>query len=256
MNKRIILFTLFFVLLLPGCSSDEDATSSLNKSSTGASAHDLLANTTFDALLIEIAYVSGFRPTDEAIANFETFLRERTFKEDIEFTFQELPSPNQETLTTQEIRTLEEENRTVYNTGSTLAVYLYFTDAPSNSDTENEVILGAAYLNTSIVIFEATIKRLAENNSSFTVADMETATINHEFGHLLGLVNIGSDPVNPNHEDTDRGHCNVEGCLMQSKIEFGNSLARMMKRNAFNRTAIVPTLGAECIRDLQNNGGR
>ena len=60
-------------------------------------------------------------------------------------------------LSLQEIADLESENRTEYNDGETLAIYIYFADAPSDSDDEDEgiVTLGAVYRNTSMVIHES-----------------------------------------------------------------------------------------------------
>jgi hypothetical protein len=275
MKKKITLYFFWALTLFLGCSKDAEnndpSSNGVNKSAnllaTGASANDLLANTNYSNLLIEIGYVSGFRPTAEAIATFETFLRARTFKESVEFTYKELSSPNQESLTNEEIAEMESENRTAYNTGNTMALYIYFADAPSENDDKSEglVTLGAVYRNTSMVIYEATIRELVGNSVTISVADVEAATLNHEFGHLLGLVNLGSDPVNPDHEDTEvdetqgeigNNHCNVEGCLMRAELQFGGSLAKMMRSNVSKGLAAIPELDAECILDLQSNGGR
>ncbi|MFP3467803.1 hypothetical protein, partial [Leifsonia sp. SIMBA_070] len=91
------------------------------------------SNENYDQLLIEIAYVAGFEPTFEAISNFEDFLLARTYKENIEFKFTSLSTPSEETLTLEEVIDLEQENRTQYNNGNTLAVYIYFADAPADS---------------------------------------------------------------------------------------------------------------------------
>lgn len=265
--------------------SDDDGTTVVDKSGnllvTGASANDLLSNSNFDALLIEVGFVTGFRPTVEAMTNFENFLRERTFKQNIQILYNELPSPGEETLTLQEIADLEEANRTAYNEGSTLAVYIYFADSPSDGDDEEQglVTLGAVYRNTSMVIFERTIQTLAGRSLTITDEDVETATLNHEFGHLFGLVDLGTVPVN-DHEDPDAvNHCNVEGCLMRAELQFGDSSSSLtgksgndilrsacsisghsilhMLQSQNNRAlANVPGLDAECILDLQNNGGR
>ncbi|RDY60744.1 hypothetical protein [Flagellimonas nanhaiensis] len=273
MKKKNNLLLLFLTILLLGCSSDNGGSSpnggvdkSANLLATGASANDILANNNFDDLLIEIAYVAGFRPTTETVSNFENFLRERTFKQDINFIYQELPSPNEETLTLNEIADLETDNRTAYNDGRTLAIYIYFADAPSDEDDESQgaVTLGAVYRNTSMIIYEETIRNLLGNSTLISLADVETATLNHEFGHLFGLVNLGTDPVN-DHEETElnendqevgNNHCNVQGCLMRSELQFGGSMMKMMERSASKGAPAVPELDAECILDLQNNGGR
>ena len=248
---------------------------------TGDSANDLLSNNNFDRLLIQIAFVRGFRPTDQTMANFVQFLQERTFKENIDITYLELDSPGEEDLTLQEIANLESENRTAFNFQNTLAIYIYFADAPSEGDDLDEglVTVGAVYRNTSMIIYERTIRTLAARRSDVTNTDIETATLNHEFGHLFGLVDLGTVPVN-DHEDIDApNHCNVEGCLMRAELTFGspmaralvsnakenlvsacslsgNSVLKMLEHRASRGLASAPNLDAECILDLQNNGGK
>jgi len=290
--KKIVILPLLALLFLSACSSNDDDTpaptddepiavdKSQNLLATGASANDLLSNANFDRLLVQAAFVSGFRPTAETMDNFTQYLQERTFKQNIEVEYLELDSPEEEDLTLQEIADLENENRTAYNDGTTLAIYIYFADAPSEGDDLDEglVTLGAVYRNTSMVIFERTIRTLAGRSGIITNTDVETATLNHEFGHLFGLVNLGTVPVN-DHEDPDaESHCVVEGCLMRAELTFespaarsfssdtkdevvsacslsGNSVMKLLEYQASRGLAVVPGLDAECILDLQSNGG-
>ena len=266
MKNRFLAIFIMFLGLAISCSKDsgEDGTNPVNidktanLKTTGDSANDILSNNTFDKLQIEIAYVAGFRPTSTSMTDFVSFLKQHSFKQDIEMIYKELLSPNEEKLTLEEIVDLEFENRTVYNDGSTLAIYIYFADAPSQDDKEEEdlVTLGAVYLNTSMVIYEDTIRTLASKSNLVSVGDVETATLNHEFGHLLGLVDLGSTPVN-NHEDVDaENHCNIDGCLMRAELQFGASMKKMLENRASKGIADAPDLGPECILDLQANGGR
>ncbi len=263
--KKIALYTLFSFGLLLSCSKDSDVTSSGSNTNlkagnlltTGSSARDLLSNDNYDKILIEIDYVTGFAPTAGAIANFEDFLLTRTFKETIEFKYSALTSPNEETLTLEEVVDLESENRDEYNDGSTLAVHIYFADATADTDDESEglVTLGAVYRNTSMVIYESTIQDMA-NRSTITTEEIETATLLHEFGHLFGLVNLATESVNE-HEDIEaENHCNVDGCLMRAELQFGGSLLKQMEKNVSKGLASIPDFDAECILDLQKYGGR
>lgn len=291
MKSLRIHILLCSILLVIGCSktsddSPEEQTTPVDKTAnllgTGKSAHDILSNDKFSKLKIEIAYVTGFKPTTEAMNEFVNYLKAHTFKEDIEMVFLELPTADEENLTVQEIADLEAENRTIYNDGETLAIYIYFTDSPAEDDDEEEglVTLGAVYRNTSMVIHEINVQKLANLNASISIADVEIATLNHEFGHLFGLVNLGTAPVN-DHEDVDSdNHCNVSGCLMRSELQFGGSSGKSSNISAKNdlKSACslsgksilqmleshhtsksfrntVP-LGAECILDIQANGGR
>ncbi|MDB2606682.1 hypothetical protein N9Y48_02760 [Zobellia sp.] len=292
----LIAFSSFFI----GCSTDENGISSereaeLDKEaslkSAGASGIDILSNNIFTKLRIEIAYVDGFRPTEEAVEGLVSYLKEHTFKEEIELIYTALESPDEESLSLNEIAELEAENRTVYNEGDTLGIYIYFSDAPAEGDDEDAelVTLGAVYRNTSMIIHEVTVKKLANRSFLITDADVENSTLNHEFGHLFGLVNLGTAPIN-DHEGTttdDDGntvgnsHCSVDGCLMQAELTFGSSNGKTARTpssenkdeltSACNLTGkdvlrmleaktskgLGPaSLDAECILDLQSVGGR
>lgn len=233
---------------------DRPVDRSANLLAAGDSANDILSNDSFDAMRVEIAYVVGFRPTQDAMDEFVAYLRRHTFKEEIEIVFTELESPEEEELTIQQIANIETENRTVYNDGETIGIYIYFADAPSEGDEEDEglVTLGAVYRNTSMVIYESTVRRLGNFSTLISDADIETATLNHEFGHLFGLVNLGTPAIN-DHEDIIRddddepvldsagntmgnSHCNVPGCLMQAQLQFGGPSSSLLARNTFSNT--------------------
>lgn len=265
MNKQLIsILMVLFLGVIINCSKDnsDDGTpttvdKSANLRATGSSGNDILSNNNFDKLVLEIGYVTGFRPTQTAMDNFVSFLRQYTFKEDIEMVYKELSSANEDNLSVQAIANLETKNRTAYNSGRTLAVYIYFADAPSDGDDEDSdiVTLGAVYRNTSMVIYERTVRRLAARSALISVADIETATLNHEFGHLFGLVDLGT-PALTNHEDPEaENHCTTVGCLMRAELQFGTGMRKYLENRASKGMA-APDLDAECLADLRANGGR
>ncbi len=80
-------------------------------------------------------------------------------------------------------------------------------------------------------------------------AAAETAVINHEFGHLLGLVNNGT-PMIGDHQDEPHGkHCDNSKCLMYYAAETSDLLANLL-------TGAVPGLCVNCENDLKGNGGK
>lgn len=292
MGRYCSRFLLLVTFLLFGCSNNSDEPvvppkpidKSANLLGTGDSANDILSNDNFSTLLVEIAFVTGFRPTAEAMDNFVDYLRLHTFKDNVQMVYTELPSPKEETLTLQEIAELESDNRTAYNSGDTLAIYIYFADAPSDDDDETEglVTLGAVYRNTSMIVHEVTVRKLAAQSPLITNADVETATLNHEFGHLFGLVNLGTE-MQSEHEDSEAvNHCNVTGCLMRAELQFGGfagksspgkilasdeglvagcalsgkSVMKLLEQRNNKGLAEIPPLDSECVLDLQANGGR
>tara|TARA_R110002051_G_scaffold2508_12_gene13006 strand:+ start:1283 stop:2194 length:912 start_codon:yes stop_codon:yes gene_type:complete len=299
--KSLLLLVLIacFVSCSKSSSNSEEETvvseadKKANLLSTGDSANDILSNENFDKILIEIAYVTGFKPTESAMSQFMDYLKEHTFKTDIKLVYKELSSPVEDELNLQEIADLETKNRTVYNSGSTLAIYIYFADAPAEGDDLEGglVTLGAVYRNTSMIIHEVTIKQLAARSASINDADVETTTLNHEFGHLFGLVNLGTDMVNDHESQSENSdgelagdnHCNQNGCLMRAELVFGgssgksiransiskyeagikagctlsgNSVLNLLKHKTSKSNATAVGLDPECILDIRANGGR
>ncbi|MDX1362582.1 hypothetical protein [Arenibacter latericius] len=259
MRKISLLITLLFICLL-SCSKDsgEDPIKAIDRSANlkgpGESANEILSDSKYKNMIIEIAYVAGYAPTESAISELKSLLEERTHKEKISVIKKELASPGKDSISINEVFELEKENRTVYNDGDTLGMYIYFSDASSDSDKPEEdlVTLGAVYKNTSMVIYEATIRRLAKNSLLISTADVEAATLSHEAGHLLGLVDLGSPSVNP-HQDPDApSHCNEGNCLMRAELQFGSGMAKMLAA----KRGSSPGFGVECIKDLRANGGK
>jgi len=251
-------------MLLFQCAKDDngpvnmpDDSKAGNLLATGASASDILGNTNFSNMVIEAVYNPGFRPTAAAMANFVNFLQERTFKEDISVVYRELPSTGLNEISIQQAADFEDENRTLYNDGDTIAIFIFFADTIAEGDDLQGglVTLGAVYRNTSMIIFEETIKFLGAQSSEITEADIEEATLMHEFGHLFGLINLGSPQVNIHDDPLSPNHCIVNNCLMLAEIEFGQGLMGMLESRV-GKGSVVPSLDAECILDLQANGGK
>jgi len=255
--RRLVLFLLAIVFIV-SCSKDsseETGSGGVNRTanlkSLGSSASDLLNDATFTSLNIEIVYVEGNRPTDEALRLFSDFLQKRIFKPDgIEITVRSVNSSGQAPFNIDEILEIENEERTAYNVGDEIAVWIYFADGSNEKDTDEKFILGSAFRNTSMVIYERTIRQFANRAGTPDRAIVEAATLNHEFGHLFGLVDLGIEPVS-DHEDPDNeGHCVVNACLMRASIEFGNGVLNVIDGGG------TPALDDACILDLQSAGGR
>ena len=257
-----ILKIVFVVLILAACSKEDDSqtntstdteniSKSENQKATGSSSNDLLSDNTFKSIIIELVYVEGFKPSQNTISNFISFLNSRTYKPNgITVESRAITSPGKSTYTTQDIIAIEDENRTKYNTNNQIAVWAFFADAASANNTDTGVVLGTAYRNTSFVIFEETIQDLSNSAFEPSRTVLETTVITHEFGHILGLTNLGTNMVT-NHEDSDHAkHCNVESCLMYWSAETGSGLSNLIGANS------APQLDAQCIADLRANGGK
>jgi len=260
-------FQFLTCLLIIACSSNVDSTDtvvieddngdpttvdiSANRKSVGESAHDLLAGSDFDKLTIEIIYVDGMSPSEEALNNLKAFLEGHLNKpEGIEFVQQKIESPDKSEYSITDIRNLEDDIRTEYNSGKNLTVSGIFIDGEYDQNTENGSVLGVAYQNTSFVMFMETIRSFSGQPLGPSLETLESVVINHEFGHLLGLVNVGT-PMQEEHQDVEHGkHCTVDTCLMYWTAETGEGLLNMLTGGS------VPELDNHCLDDLKANGGK
>ncbi len=248
------LFLIFTFFIIISCSNDDnpvvpvDEAKAENLKPLGTSAADLLSQNTYSSLTVELAFRSGYRPTQETIDDFKLFLEERVNKPDgIVFVETEIISPFVDTQTIDDIKEIEDEQRNYYTVEDDIAVFIYFTHAKASTDTETTVTLGTAYLNTSIVVYEKTIRDVSESQNSDLYL-LEETTLQHEAAHLFGLVNIQEDDIHSEHEDlAHKKHCIVESCLMYYQSNISSS---------FRNRVIVPILDPLCIEDLQAKGGK
>ncbi len=254
-NKNSLLF---FVLLLIfiGCSKDDVndpavIDKSANLKALGFSANELVSDEKFTSIKIEIVYVTGFEPTQTTLDNLKTFLESRTFKPDgISITTRAVPSSNKAPFDINEIAQIEVDERTAYNVGDEIAVFIYFADGSNEKDTNTKTVLGTSFRNTSMVIYGKTIQFLANHTNNVERSTVESTVLNHEFGHLFGLVDMGTT-MQTNHEDSEsKGHCSVTNCLMAASFQFGGSMMNVIDNNT------IPVLDDLCIGDLLANGGR
>ena len=222
-----------------------------NRKSVGDSANDLLSGQNSDTLVLELFYVTGLKPTENTVANFQSFLESRLNKSGgIIMKLKEIQSPGQTVYTLTDIRDLEDTIRTAYNSENKVAVSGLFIDGEYSENTENGSVLGVAYRNTSFVIFEETVQSFSGQPLAPSTTVLETTVLNHEFGHLLGMVNAGS-PMQSNHQDTDHGrHCAQEDCLMYWTAETGEGLLNSISGGT------IPSFDSQCLADLQANGGK
>ncbi|WP_248722242.1 membrane metalloprotease [Seonamhaeicola sp. ML3] len=261
--KYTYYLTSLILLLLLGCSTEnnnqeqandnEDNTPNTigNKAGTGTSSKDLLSDDVFTSMIVELVYVEGYEPTQKAINNFKSFMEVRVHKPNgITIEKKAIPSPGKDRYSTQDIITIEDDNRTKFNNSNTIAVWAFFVDGESDRKSNSSVVLGTAYRNTSFVIFEKTIQGLSDNPLEPNRSVLETTVITHEVGHILGLTDLGADMVQNHEDDTHAKHCNVESCLMYWSAETGDGLSNLIG------TSAAPQLDAHCIADLQANGGK
>ena len=217
----------------------------------GSSAKDYLSAQTYSSLIVEIQAVSGYRPSATTQSNLVSFLQARLNKPG-GITVQvdaDIASPGQSSYSLSAVQAVESANRKLQAGGSQAVAYFLFLDGASTSDSSSGSILGIAHGASSVVIFEKTIQSLAGGIGQPSLAVLESTVSEHEFGHLLGLTNVGS-PMQTDHQDSAHGkHCSVTSCLMYWQVDTSNFVGNLLGGS-------IPQLDPDCLADLQAAGGK
>jgi hypothetical protein len=249
---KTVLVTLLAALAFTSCSKSDtsyvnnpNAPDQLHNRSVGASANELLASDKYTSLKIEVQYMAGFVPDAAALNHLQSVLAGIVKKPaGITIVTKEIPASTNITLSADDVFTIERNNRTVFTSGSQLGVYVLYT----NGNYTDANTLGIAYKNTSVALFG---KKIHDNSGGLGQASRTklVATVaEHELGHLLGLVDLGS-AMQSAHKDAAHGnHCNNTNCLMYYASETTDVLGFLLTGN-------IPSLDAACRADLQANGG-
>ena len=245
MKLNTLLPILLGFILISGCKKDDG-----NPAPVTVSPKSFLSNENFNQLNIEVTYTEGFAPEAAALDELKTFLSARLNKPNgINISQRQISTSNSGSLSFEEIKSLEANNRTFSTQNSTLTAYIYYADVPYSESTSSSAILGIAYGESSIAMFKSSIEEYSGGLGEPSTQNLETAVLLHEFCHTLGLTNNGTPMVTPHEDAVNSGHCNNENCLMYYKVE-SNDLATIMSGGT------IPSLDANCLQDLQANGGK
>lgn len=261
-NSKALLLLFSFAVMAIGCDKDDDNGNGNGGNGNGQngeaaadrgvgeSAGELLKAADFNKLKVEIQYPQGFKPKDATLDKLKDFLNQYLNKpEGIQIVKSQIEAPGQSEYSIDDIRNIEDANRSVYNQDQTLGVYVFFADGNHEDDSDDGQILGTAYQNTSTVLFEETIQELSGGLNEPSQTKLETAVLKHEFGHIMGLVALGS-PMQQDHQDEDNGnHCDVDDCLMYWATETSDVVDNLLGGS-------IPTLDSQCQNDLKANGGK
>ena len=242
------LVFIFVLAIAFSCNKDEEVPAYVTNNSVKPV--DFLTDGTYSTLNLELAYVEGYAPSQNAVDNLTIFLSQRLNKKGgIKITKHTIPATGRTTIDIDAVRTMEQAQRTLVTKGGELTAWIMFLDTEFSQNTSTEKVLGITYGASSIAIFEKTVYSFFKPDMP-SRGSLETVILNHEFGHVLGLVNSSTPMVTPHRDDAHGAHCSNEDCLMYWKAES------TLKVNDVLGNDIIPVLDANCVADLKAAGGK
>jgi hypothetical protein len=247
---RSISGLLLLLLCILGCNKTDyvnnpGGADQLHNKPVGTSARDLLSASSYTSLKIEVQYMPGFEPDAIALDHLQSTLSVMLNKPSgITIETLQIAAASNTTLNIDQVFDVEKNNRKIFTSSNQIAVYVLYT----NGNYTDGNVLGAAYKNTSIVIFGKTVHDNSGSIGQTSRTKLEATVLEHELGHLLGLVDLGTS-MQTNHKDPAHGnHCNNSNCLMYYASDTRDILGILLTGN-------IPSMDANCRADLHANGG-
>ena len=255
MSKRLTAFAALVLFIISACQKDTSEFANGGNFITyrhdlnvGASANDLLNSSKYKSLVVELQYLSDdFKPDSAVTDHFKAMLEQRLNKPNGITVVTRQIKPSTISFGLEQIKSIEETSRTVFTKGDELAVYVLYLNGYYAADS---LVLGAAYRNTSIVLFGKSINDFSTGDPLKHLV-FDATVLEHEFGHLLGLVDEGI-PLQSEHKDAANGnHCTNPDCLMYYAVMDGYHDSQYA-----GGLASVPVMDSACITDLRAAGGK
>jgi predicted Zn-dependent protease len=270
MNHRIfylkgVCLSLLFASFLfqTGCSGSSDDNTVSGEGSFALDIAQLYSSA--ETIVVNVAYEQDAEPCTGATlseipcwdvieVNIQALFEGRIIEPDIVVPkelseMEQIPAQDELTWTAAEIIDLA---RSIWDPLPSLFIkeffVLFINGYLDNDGTANTQVLGVSVVGTPVIaVFKDVV--LASSSSSAVLMFVEQATLVHEFGHVMGLVNNGVEMVT-DHLDTEHPrHCTNEDCVMYWQNEGVADLRSFVQQMLLTSSPVM--YGQECLDDTR-----
>jgi hypothetical protein len=171
--------------------------------------------------VVEVDYQPGKAPRQEAMSVLQARIQETCNKPDgVQIDRQEVGITSR-TWSVDALKSVERTHRDTSTSGNTASLYVLYVGGNYEGDSSEGKVIGVMYQRSSIAVFKDTLESASSPVTLplFTAVDVEKSVVVHEFGHVLGLVNLGTAMVNPHEDTAHRGHSTSKDSVMYWAIE-------------------------------------
>lgn len=159
-----------------------------------------------------------------------------------------LPDLDEAGFTVARILELSREHRDTPSVDGTAIVHVLWLDGRfETADGIQNGVIGVSIGSTGIIaMFKPVIRSLGNNDRTRSYG--EQATLVHEFGHAVGLVNRALT-MSVDHQDVEHGqHCTNPDCIMYWAIEGASGLGNFLGRNLLSEPEVL--FDGDCLDDV------
>lgn len=215
-------------------------------------------------LVIEIDHAPGYKPSDVAITHLVQTFTNVTSKTEVVLLVEETLDPKPQRWSPDALVALEQQVRTTPHEAPTALLHVLYPAGTYERDGVAGVTIGGVTLGPAVVFLD-TLREIRFQTDlgplppiaqpQGALETLERATLLHEAGHAIGLVNNGLDMVRP-HEDTQNEggekHSSNPDSVMYWKVDTQNGLREMLLQDGS-----IPSLFDQDDRaDIRAAGGR
>lgn len=219
-NKRlmgVLLSCLMLSIPMAGCTSDIETILGESWGVPGGLALACLRDDAYRELVIEIDHAPGYNPESSTVSLLKERIGQVCDKPDgIRIELNEVTFAETSTWTADKVRQIGHDTMDAPPQTSVLRWHVIMPEGKYSDDS----VLGVAVDASTIALFSDSIDDATSIfNPRISAEDIENSVMVHEFGHLLGLVNlVYTSPTD--HEDSEHpGHSNNEDSVMYWAVE-------------------------------------
>ena len=167
----------------------------------GSLNHQYLQPQPFSKLIVEIDHVDSVSPSQSSVNTFLSTIKQFVDKPDgVVRSGDNSLKAQKDSYSVQDLLNVAKTNRSNYSQGNMVSLYVLYVNGEF---AENTNALGVALNSSMFVIFK---DKINEATTALVFApEIEKAVLNHELGHLWGLVNI-TYQSGIDHEDKEHPH--------------------------------------------------
>jgi len=263
--KSLLAALLIVLSLLAGCSGSGSGSASPESSQDAGGKNALSLNiatlfSTDSSITVHVAYEPGAVPFTGTMqngvpywsifeSNIDALFLGRAVQPDVEVPMTlgemtEIPEQGRASWTLEEILALAGQEYNISQTSVTADFFIFFLNGHYN---DQDKVIGISIGGTSVI---AVFKDVLLNSglTTFTETFIEQATLVHEFGHSVGLVDNGI-PMLVNHEDPDHPHhCTNNECVMYWEND-NVSIVNFIEKIRNSSSSVI--FGQECLDDAR-----